>query len=63
MRSPCPLPALAAQWLSDFAYKIEITWAMYAVAGHVLLLVAGITLGYQPVKAASVNPVDSLWDE
>ncbi len=51
------------QWLSGFAYKIELK-PYYILAGGVLnVLIAFATIGYQAVKAATVNPVDSLRDE
>jgi putative ABC transport system permease protein len=50
-------------WLQDFAYRIEIQWWTFAVAGLLALLVANISIGYQSIKASFVNPVDSLRSE
>ncbi|MEI6410613.1 MAG: ABC transporter permease [Bacteroidota bacterium] len=47
-------------WLSDFAYRIEMQWWMFAVAGFSAALLAFLTVAGQAVKAALVNPVDSL---
>jgi putative ABC transport system permease protein len=47
-------------WLQDFAYKMEIEWWVFALAGVLALVVANISIGYQSIKASVVNPVDSL---
>lgn len=51
------------QWLEDFAYRIQITWWMFLLAGMVAIVVALITVGFQAVRAATANPVESLRDE
>ncbi|WP_017730863.1 ABC transporter permease [Nafulsella turpanensis] len=48
------------QWLQDFAYRIEIGWAVFLIAGLFALLIAFLTISYQAIKAASANPVKSL---
>jgi putative ABC transport system permease protein len=48
------------KWLEDFAYRIELSWWMFALSGIIALLIALITVGYQAIKAAMANPVDSL---
>jgi putative ABC transport system permease protein len=48
------------QWLQDFAYRIEITWWMFALAGGVALVIALATVSFQAIKAATANPVESL---
>jgi len=50
-------------WLSGFAYKIEISWWLFAGAGVLVIGVALLTVSFQSVKAAIMNPVDSLKDE
>lgn len=47
-------------WLADFAYRIEMQWWMFAVAGFLAALIAFLTVAGQAVEAALVNPVDSL---
>jgi putative ABC transport system permease protein len=47
-------------WLQDFAYRIQIQWWVFALAGVVAVLIAFITLSFQSVKAAMKNPVKSL---
>jgi putative ABC transport system permease protein len=51
------------QWLQDFAYKIDIEWWVFALAGLFVLLIAYLAIGYQSIKAAFINPVDSLRSE
>ena len=48
------------EWLSGFAYRIEIGWWMFALAGAVALLVALGTVSYHALKAALSNPVEAL---
>lgn len=51
------------QWLADFAYRVDIQWWVFAVAGLAAGLVAFLTVGFQSVRAALVNPVKSLRSE
>jgi putative ABC transport system permease protein len=51
------------KWLEDFQYRIEIPWWVYAVAALVAVAIALITVSYQAIKAAMVNPVKSLRSE
>lgn len=51
------------KWLQDFAYRINIEWWMFVLAGITALTIALLTIGFQAVKAAVANPVDSLRDE
>jgi putative ABC transport system permease protein len=48
------------KWLQDFAYKIEISWWMFALAGLMAVFIALITVSSQAIKAAVANPVKSL---
>ena len=50
-------------WLQDFAYRVEISWWIFALAGIVAILIALLTVGYQSIKAAVANPVKSLRTE
>ncbi|HZJ20770.1 MAG TPA: FtsX-like permease family protein, partial [Pricia sp.] len=50
-------------WLEDFAYRIEIQWWMFALAGGSALMIAILTVSFHAVKAAIVNPVKSLRTE
>jgi len=51
---------LMNKWLKDFAYRIEISWWMFVLSGFIVLLIALVTVGYQAIKAAVANPVESL---
>jgi putative ABC transport system permease protein len=48
------------QWLQDFAYRIHITWQIFALAGAGALSLALITVSFQAVKAAQANPAKTL---
>jgi putative ABC transport system permease protein len=50
-------------WLQHYAYKIDISWWMFAIAGLLTVCIALITVSYQSIKAALVNPVKSLRTE
>lgn len=50
-------------WLEDFAYRIKISWWIFVLAGVVALAIALITVSYQAIKAAIVNPIKSLRTE
>jgi ABC-type antimicrobial peptide transport system permease subunit len=59
-----PLAAWAMQqWLQDFAYRIAISWWMFAAAGLFALFIALFTISFQAIRAAAVNPVRSLRTE
>lgn len=56
-----PLAWLAmSYWLKSFAYKIELDWWVFGIAGIVTLLIALLTVSFQSVSAAIMNPVKSL---
>lgn len=51
------------RWLQDFAYRIDIQWWMFIMAGAVAVVVAFLTVSFQSVKAALANPIKSLRSE
>lgn len=51
------------RWLGDFAYRIDIGWWVFVVAGIAALLIALLTVSFQAIKAAIANPVKSLRTE
>lgn len=51
------------KWLQDFAYRIEISLWVFALAGFLAFGIAVLTIGYQAVKIALANPVKSLRTE
>ncbi|MEZ4994298.1 MAG: FtsX-like permease family protein [Saprospiraceae bacterium] len=54
---------LTEYWLNTFAYRIEWQWWIFALAAATLLLITWLTVGYQTVKVARVNPVERLKGE
>jgi putative ABC transport system permease protein len=54
---------MANRWLEDFAFKIDLHWGYFVVAGIVALLIAMLTVSFQSIKTALMNPVDSLRSE
>jgi putative ABC transport system permease protein len=50
-------------WLQDYAYRVEISWWVFILAGVAALLIAVITVSFQAIKAAIANPVKSLRTE
>lgn len=51
------------KWLEDFAYRIHISWWMFAAVGIMALLIALLTVSFQAIKAALANPVKNLRTE
>jgi putative ABC transport system permease protein len=51
---------LMHQWLQGFAFRIEISWWIFVLAGLGAALIALITVSFQAIKAAIANPVKSL---
>jgi ABC-type antimicrobial peptide transport system permease subunit len=51
------------QWLEDYAYRINIGWWVFLIAGVAAILIAMITISFQAIKAAVANPVKSLRSE
>ncbi|AKD57622.1 ABC transporter permease [Spirosoma radiotolerans] len=50
-------------WLNDFAYRTDIHWWVFLLAGGLTVLIALLTVSFQSVKAALMNPVKSLRSE
>ena len=51
------------RWLQDFAYRVPVSWMIFALAGSSALAVAMITISFQAIKAARVNPINNLRTE
>ena len=51
------------KWLEDFAYRINITWTIFLMAGLSTLLITLVTISFQAIGAAMANPVKSLRTE
>ena len=60
----CPVAYLIMQgWLENFAYRIDLAWWTFVVAGGLALSIAFVTVGLQSLKAAIANPVEALKNE
>ncbi len=51
------------KWLETFAYHVQVSWVVFTLAPLAALLIASLTVSYESVKAAVVNPVKSLRTE
>ena len=51
------------KWLEDFSYRIEVSWWILVLAAVLAITIAILTVSYQSIKAAVVNPVKSLRTE
>jgi putative ABC transport system permease protein len=54
---------LMDRWLQNFVYRIAISWWMLALSGIVSIFIALLTISFQSIKAAMMNPVKSLRSE
>lgn len=54
---------IADQMLSNYTYRITLTWDIFFIAGAGALVLTLLTVSYQSIKAAMLNPVNSLRDE
>jgi putative ABC transport system permease protein len=50
-------------WLKDFAYRIDISWWIFALAGVLSLIIALLVIGFQTVRSSIANPINSLRTE
>ena len=53
----------ATSWLKNFAYRVDIQWWTFAIAGLAALFIAALTVGIHTWKVAAANPVDALRNE
>jgi len=51
------------KWLQDYAYRINISWWLFAAGGLAAIIIALVTISFQAIKAAIANPVKSLRTE
>lgn len=51
------------RWLADFAYRIELEWWIFALAGILAIAIAFMTVSFQSIKAAMANPTKNLRNE
>lgn len=48
------------RWLEGYAYKIDITWDVFVIAGIIAVFIAVFTVSFQSIRAALTKPIDSL---
>lgn len=48
------------KWLSNFAFKVEIEWWIFVLSGIFIIAIALLTVSYQSIRAALMNPVKSI---
>lgn len=48
------------EWLADYEYRIQIGWDVFLLAGLMAVLITLVTISYQSIRAALMNPVDNL---
>jgi hypothetical protein len=48
------------QWLMHFAFRINISWWIFVLAGVAAILIAAVTVCYQVLRVATANPMKSL---
>ena len=51
------------EWLQTFAYRINVSWWIFVLAGTSAIMIALLTVSFQAIKAAVANPVKSLRTE
>jgi len=57
----CPIAWYAMnKWLQNFAYRIDIGWWVFVLAGTIAFLIALLTVSFQSYRAAGKNPVEAL---
>ncbi len=60
----CPAAYYAmSQWLSNYAFRIPLLWWPFVLASALAFFIAGLTVSYQSIRAAHVNPVETLRSE
>ena len=52
-----------SEWLQDFAYRVELNWWVFLLAGLSAISIAFLSVCYHSIRAANMNPVDSLRTE
>jgi putative ABC transport system permease protein len=57
----CPVAWYAMnKWLQNFAYRIDISWWVFVLAGSIAFLIALLTVSFQSYRAAGKNPIEAL---
>jgi putative ABC transport system permease protein len=57
----CPIAWYAmSSWLQNYAYRVSVQWWVFAAAGTAAIIIAVITVSFQSIKAAMMNPVKAI---
>ncbi|MFX0141680.1 MAG: ABC transporter permease, partial [Candidatus Hodarchaeota archaeon] len=48
------------KWLQNFAYRIDMSWWMFGLAGGLVVVIALLTVSWQAIRAATANLVEAL---
>jgi putative ABC transport system permease protein len=57
----CPIAYFAMnKWLQNFAYRTNLSWWIFVLAGSIAYIIALLTVSWQSYRAASRNPVEAL---
>jgi len=51
------------QWLTNYKYRIDMPWWAFGVAGILVVAIALLTVSFKSIRAATVNPINSLRTE
>jgi putative ABC transport system permease protein len=51
------------KWLENFAYRINLSWWIFAFAGLITMIISLLTVSWQTWSTATKNPVDCLMHE
>ena len=51
------------KWLQGFAYRVELQWWVFALAGILVVAIAFLTVSYQSIRAALADPAEALRSE
>jgi putative ABC transport system permease protein len=51
------------QWLQNYAFQTDLKWWVFVLPGVLIMLIAWLTVSYQSLKAAFMNPAKSLRNE
>ena len=54
---------LIKRWLENYTYKVDIEWWTFLLAGCIALVITFLTVGFQSIKSANINPVESIRTE
>ena len=60
----CPVAWFAMhRWLTNFAYRTEPSWWIFALAGIIAVIIALLTVSWQSWRASTMNPAEALREE